>query len=68
MIIGGGQIYEQALKDTKKIYYTTVHENFDGDTFYPKLNSSDWKLISKETHRADEKNKYDFTFKVFERF
>lgn len=67
MIIGGGQIYEQSLKDTAKVYYTTVHETFDGDTFYPKLPVNEWDLISEEKHIADEKNKHDFTFKVFER-
>ena len=65
MIIGGGQIYEQSLQDTSKVYYTAVHESFDGDTFYPELPKSDWKLLSEELHIADEKNKYDYTFKEF---
>ncbi|WP_449435306.1 dihydrofolate reductase [Pedobacter steynii] len=36
-IVGGAQIYEQALAKTHRIHLTTVHQNYDGDTFFRKL-------------------------------
>ncbi len=67
MIIGGGQIYEQSLELTSKVYYTEVHENFEGDTFYPELTSDNWELQDEEFHSADEKNKLNYTFKIYSR-
>ena len=65
MIIGGGQIYKESLKLTTKVYYTTVHETFEGDTFYPELTESEWGLLDEERHFSDEKNKHDYTFKTY---
>ncbi|MDB4834998.1 dihydrofolate reductase [Cyclobacteriaceae bacterium] len=65
MIIGGGQIYEQTLPLTSKVYYTEVHEEFEADTFYPKLDSLNWEVMDEVTHQKDEKNKFDYTFKTY---
>jgi dihydrofolate reductase len=67
MIIGGGEIYKQTLQKTEKIYLTLVHENFEADTFYPNLKKNEWSEVEKITHSADEKNKYNYTFKVLSR-
>jgi dihydrofolate reductase len=61
-IIGGAQIFEQAIPVTDKIYLTQIHQSFDGDVFFPALDHHQWKVISKEDHAADEKNKYDYSF------
>jgi dihydrofolate reductase len=66
-ITGGGTIYEQALPITDKIYLTRIHTNLDADTFFPEL-GSEWKLIKEEQHRADEKNKYDYSFLCYAKF
>ena len=60
-IIGGGQIYEQSLDLVSTIYLTEVHEEFEGDTFYPEL-GNEWKEEEREFHGKDEKNKYDYSF------
>lgn len=67
-IIGGGQIYELALKNelVDRIYLTRVHKEYDGDTFFPEL-SKKWKLIKSEAHLADEKHECDYTFEVYEK-
>ena len=65
MIIGGGQIYEQSLEMTSKIYFTAVHETFEGDTFYPDLETSQWQLISENNHLTDDKNKHAYTFREY---
>jgi len=66
-IVGGAEIYRQALPKTTTLYLTTIHHRFDADTFFPEINRNEWKLISSEAHKADEKNKYDYTFEVLER-
>lgn len=68
-IIGGAQIYKQALeKDlVDKLDITIVHEEFEADAFFPEINSSIWKEIAREDFKADEKNKYDYSFVSYKR-
>lgn len=44
-IIGGGKIYEQFMSITDKMYLTVIHKVFIGDTYFPKINKNQWKLI-----------------------
>ena len=67
-IIGGGKVYEKAMPFLDKVYLTVVHTEVEGDTFFPKLVTEEWKEISSsERQKADEKNDFDYTFKVFEK-
>jgi dihydrofolate reductase len=66
-IIGGGEIFKETLGMVDRIYLTRVHATLNGDTYYPELSKSDWKLVSAESHPADEKNNYPYTFEVWER-
>lgn len=61
-ILGGGEIYRQSMDFADKLIITEVHENFEGDTVFPEIDKSIWKEVSREEHKADEKNKYDFAF------
>lgn len=62
-IIGGGEIYRQALPLANKLYLTKIHAEFDDtDVFFPEINYSEWEEVSHEEHKADEKNPYDYTF------
>jgi len=61
-IIGGGEIYEQAMRVAGKIYLTRVNHSFEGDTFFPEINSSVWEKVSEVFFEADEKNPYSFSF------
>ncbi len=61
-IIGGGSIYEQAISIAHKIYFTLVHNTFEGDTFFPVINTKQWKEIKREEHQPDEKNPYAYSF------
>ena len=68
MVIGGGEIYRQALAQTDKIYLTKVKNTFtDADTFFPVLSQQEWKTVNSEWNMADEKNEFDFEFVVLER-
>lgn len=67
MVIGGGEIYQQALPHADRIYLTRIHTEIEGDTFFPNFDQSKWKVVSKEYHPKDEKHQYDFTFYTLER-
>lgn len=64
-IIGGGEIYKQAMPFADKIELTRVHESFEADTFFPEIDASQWRLTNAETHPKDESHKYDFTFETY---
>jgi dihydrofolate reductase len=61
-IIGGAQIYEQALPLADTIYLTEVDADIDGDTFFPTLDENEWQEVARESHKKDDKNEYDYAF------
>ncbi len=67
MVIGGGELFQQALPMAQRIYLTIIHMETDGDAFFPELDPWVWQEISREPHQADKKNAYDYTFLCFER-
>lgn len=66
-IIGGGNIYEQTIDICTKLYLTEIDVDVEGDIFFPKINFDEWELISEEPHQKDEKNPYDYNFKIYKR-
>ena len=64
-IIGGAQIYKQALPFADKIDLTRVHIELEADAFFPEFNTSEWNLVFSEKHFKDEKHQYDFTFETY---
>ena len=64
-IIGGAQIYKQALPFADKIDLTRVHIELDADAFFPEFNTSEWNLVFSEKHVKDEKHQFDFTFESY---
>jgi dihydrofolate reductase len=66
-IIGGASVYKQTLPLANKLYITEVTCNCEGDAFFPEFDKKDWNLVSEEKHTKDEKNEYDYNFKVYER-
>jgi dihydrofolate reductase len=66
-IIGGGEIFKQTMETVDRIYLTRVHTTVEGDTSYPAVDKSRWKLVKEESFPADEKNNYPYTFEVWEK-
>jgi len=66
-IIGGGEIYAQAMGVTHVIELTRVHGTFEADTFFPEIDPQDWILRWEEFHPGDEDHAYAFTYRTFER-
>lgn len=65
-IIGGGKLYQSTLHLADKLYLTHIHHTFnDADTFFPEVNFEEWELVHSETHKKDEKHKYDYSFMTY---
>ena len=64
-VIGGGEIYQQAINIVDKIDVTRVHTTIDADTFFPEIDTNMWKLVFEEFHPKDEKHAFDFTFLTY---
>lgn len=61
-ILGGGEIYKQAMDVADKIYLTEIKESFEGDTTFPKINYDIWKEVKREEFEPDEKNPHPYAF------
>jgi len=66
-IIGGSSVYEEFLDKADSMYITWIHAEFEADTFFPKIDFSKWKEISRVNHKADEKNLYDYSFVEYQK-
>lgn len=61
-IIGGQMIYEQALPKASKLELTIINKEFEGDSFFPKIDFSDWKLINKINNKYE---KISFNYETY---
>lgn len=66
-ILGGAEIYKLAMPIADKLDLTIVHHEFEADAFFPVIDTSIWKEISRENFKADEANKYDYSFVTYEK-
>ncbi|MEM9824507.1 MAG: dihydrofolate reductase [Bacteroidota bacterium] len=66
-IIGGGEIYALNMPYIDRLYLTEIDLEVEGTVFFPQLDWDKWTLSNEEAHLADDKNAYNYTFKVFER-
>ena len=64
-IIGGGEIYKQSMAIADKVELTRVHTTVEADTFFPEIDTTQWKLVFEEQHQKDEKHAFDFTFLTY---
>jgi len=68
MVIGGAEIYQQAISITDTIYVTKVAANFaDADAFFPSIDTKKFTLVKKEDYQADAKHAYNYCFEVWNR-
>jgi len=66
-IIGGSEIYKLGFAYAHKLYLTYLDMEVEGDVYFPEYNEQEWKLESERFFSADKKNKYDHTYRVFNR-
>lgn len=68
-IIGGAQIYNLAMRANiaDRLDITLVQDTFEADVHFPQINPMEWKITRREDFRADEKNKYDYSYITFDK-
>lgn len=67
MLIGGANLYAQALPLADRLYLTEVDAEVEGDAWFPDVDLSDWSLVSREDHVADARNRYPYRFLSYQR-
>jgi len=66
-VIGGEEIFRQALPLADCIHLTVVHGHFEGDAFFPEFPKEDFGITSQQEFPADENHALAYTFLVYER-
>ena len=66
-IIGGSMIYNLLMPYVKKMYVTEIDQQFEGDTFFPKINTDIWKETERTKGIKNEDNNLDYDFVIYER-
>ncbi len=67
MVIGGASVYAQCLARAGRMYLTRIDAEFEGDTFFPAWNPSEWREVESRAFEPDERNAYPYRFEVLER-
>jgi dihydrofolate reductase len=67
MIVGGAQLYRQALPLIDTIHLTRVHCSLEGDAHLPELDSGEWREVAREARAADGNNAHAMTFITLQR-
>jgi dihydrofolate reductase len=66
-VVGGAEIYREALPRADRLELTIVHAEVDGDTWFPEIDLAEWTLVEEERHEADDRHEHAFTFRTYER-
>ena len=66
-IMGGAQIYREALAVADRMYITHVERDYEGDTAFPEIDYSQWKLVDVVRHERGEEYESPFEFRTYDR-
>jgi dihydrofolate reductase len=66
-VIGGGQVYAEAMAHASKIYLTRVDVILEGDAWFPVIEEKEWQLTSKLDLPGDAKHAFAYSFQLWER-
>ena len=66
-VIGGSMIYNLLMPYVTKMYVTEINEEFEGDAFFPKINTEVWKEVSREKGIRNEENDLDYDYVIYEK-
>jgi dihydrofolate reductase len=66
-VIGGSDVYRQALPVVQRMYVTLVHADVPGDARFPPLDWGQWRLVERADHAADASNEFAYSFLRYER-
>lgn len=66
-VMGGAQIYREALSVVDRMYITVVERDYEGDTSFPEIDFSQWKLVNVVRHERGEEYESPFEFRTYDR-
>lgn len=66
-IIGGGELYQQALPVASKLYLTKVHRSYEGDVSFPEISPDEWKEVHSEKGKPTDTDRLEYTYVDLER-
>jgi dihydrofolate reductase len=66
-IIGGGELFSEAMPIADRLYLTEIDLDFDGDTFFPPIDPGEWREVSREVHSRGAKDDAGFVLRVLDR-
>ena len=66
-VIGGAMIYNLLMPYVKKMYVTEIDKEFDGDAFFPRIDETKWKEVSREKGPEDEENNFIYEYVTYEK-
>jgi dihydrofolate reductase len=66
-IVGGAELYRESHSRADRLYLTRVCAAVDGDTYFPNIEWSNWKLVESEDHDPNEKNEHAYRFEIYDR-
>jgi dihydrofolate reductase len=66
-VIGGGQLYAEALPLAQRLVVTEIDAEFAGDTFFPQIDADEWQKTAHVAKKALAPNNFDFAFVTYER-
>ncbi len=66
-VLGGGEIYAQAIHDMDEIYATEINASFDGDASFPPLDATIWSESSRQDFSPDDANRYGYSFVTYKK-
>lgn len=66
-VIGGAMIYNLLMPHVTKLYVTEIDEEFEGDAFFPRINTEIWRETSREKGPKDESNNLDFDYVTYDK-
>ena len=67
MVIGGEQIYRQAMACADRLYLTRVYQSFDGDAFFPEVDTQQWRETSREDIQSEEEGSLNYSYLILDR-
>ena len=66
-VIGGAMIYNFLMPYVKKMYVTEIKKDFEGDAFFPIIDTEVWRETSRITGIKNEENNLDYDFVIYEK-
>lgn len=63
-VTGGAELFRLFMPYVDKMYLTRIEHAFEGDTFFPEYDETEWTLVKREQGVMDEKNPYTYFFET----